>query len=218
MASSDAAQTRILKHMNADHQSSLSHYLQHYSGVPASQSTSPVLTSMTFTSLTILDDSQTAHTIPIAPPMTSWADARAVAVRMDREAKHGLGLDPVTVTRYIPPMGTHLVVFVAAGLTVLSIVFRGWIVPGTVVWEVLQQWFPGGAAWFLTLNGWVAWPMLVVHVAEAVFMARKVRRYGVGLGSALWWKWVGSNAIEGVGAVWRFNAEVKRLKGEEKEH
>ncbi|EPE30606.1 hypothetical protein GLAREA_03573 [Glarea lozoyensis ATCC 20868] len=216
--SSDAAiQKRILTHLNADHAPSLSLYLQHYLSLPASVATNPTLTSMTLDSLTFRTNNGQTHTIPLDPPMKSYAEARARTVAMDAEARKGLGLSTIVLDTYVPPTSAvHLTIafLVLCGFT--SFLTNPYIVPGTYVHDKVLPYFPGGPGWFIWISRSIAVPVLLIHIVESVVMARRLRRYNVERYGGLWWKWMVGTFVEGWGSFQRFD-EVVGAKRREKE-
>ncbi|KAI5806809.1 hypothetical protein DFH27DRAFT_359106 [Peziza echinospora] len=96
-----AIKARIMNHMNADHADSVLLYLQHYTPYTTATATPhpPQLTDISLAHLTITHyPSQTpipggeavTTTIPITPPMASYAEARVRLVAMAEEAQDAL--------------------------------------------------------------------------------------------------------------------------------
>lgn len=109
-ATSDAAaKERIISHMNADHSSSLSDYLQFYAHIQEPLAATAVLLDISLTKMTISTKSSPSGTtttyIPIRPPMESLGDARVRLVDMAYEAMAGLGKSRYVVDFYLPPKG-----------------------------------------------------------------------------------------------------------------
>jgi hypothetical protein len=82
-----AAKERIIKHLNNDHQQSLSYYLQHFNSLSPWEASAPTLTDITFDALTFRTSSGGMSTIPLYPPMASWSEARIRTVEMDLTAR-----------------------------------------------------------------------------------------------------------------------------------
>jgi len=208
--------------MNADHQRSLSYYLQHFNELSASAASKPLLRDITFSSLTIQSADGKPHTIPINPPMKSWSEARTRTVEMDREARAALGISSILITSYEPPRSPlHVTVLALCLLTFVIFVTRAWIVDGTWVYDALLPWFPGGPTWFLGIAKAIALPVLGLHLGEAYWLDRsRLRKHGVEKGTALWYKWIASCFIEGMGCFQRIDATVKRktLEAEKARH
>lgn len=214
-----AAKGRIIKHMNGDHGSSLSLYLQHYCKLSAGASRGAQLEDISFNSLTIKSKHGKTYIIPIEPPMTSWSDARPRVVEMDRVAREALDISPIRITSYIPPTSIfHLTVF---GLCIFTFAIFGLtsynkIVPGTWFYDTILPWFPGGPRMFVELARTIAMPVVGLHALEAWYMDKtRLRKYGVDKGSALWWKWIASCFIEGFGCFQRIDADVKKKTAEQ---
>jgi putative heme iron utilization protein len=99
--SKDAAmKERIIKHMNNDHADSLSLYLQHYNKLSASSARGARMTDISLSAMTFQTTDGKTHTIPLNPPMTSFADARTRSVDMDREARSALDISRIKLTSY----------------------------------------------------------------------------------------------------------------------
>jgi hypothetical protein len=223
-ASNDAAaKARIIQHMNANHQRSLSYYLQHFNQLSARAATSkPLLRDMTFSSLTIQSTDGKLHIVPLNPPLKSWAEARARVVEMDREARAALGISSIAITAYEPPRSPfHVAVFGLCVLTFVVFGARKWIVEGTWVYDAVLPWFPGGPRWFLGIARAIALPVVGIHLGVAYWLDKsRLRKHGIERGMALWYKWIGSCFIEGVGCFHRIDAMVKRktLEAEKARH
>ncbi|APA12285.1 hypothetical protein SS1G_10702 [Sclerotinia sclerotiorum 1980 UF-70] len=221
MASSsekDAAiKKRILTHMNADHASSLSFYLRHYCQLSKNEASNPKLLDISLSSLTISSKSGKSHTIPIDPPLSSYSDARPRFVAMDTQSRTALDISPHTITRYeAPKTFVHRLIFGACLMTIVIFVTQSHIVPGTYFYDNVLRWFPGGAATFVWISAKIAIPTIVIHVAEAFWMDRsRLMKYNVQRGSSVWWKWMTSCLIEGIGSFARVDAMIKQQKKEQ---
>ncbi len=224
----EATNQRILTHMNAQHTSSLQHYLQHYLALPASRSRDPKLTAFELDSLTITNSLNEVHKIPITPPLESYAHARERMVAMDKEAKEGLGIKEQLVGKWTAP--TEIGHKVVAGLVtfyLLSYSLKSFVVPGTPQYQLLDKvwsspvgggFLGGGAEGYLKLQDRIVVPLIVIHAVETVIMAYRLKGAGLKAFSGLWWKWMGSCLIEGVGSHQRLGKEIRRsLKAKEEE-
>ncbi|KAG0646064.1 hypothetical protein D0Z07_8171 [Hyphodiscus hymeniophilus] len=218
---SDPRVDRIIQHLNKDHQESLSLYLQHYKSLPASASSNPLVTDISFDALTISAKGKT-YSIPFDPPMKSWADARERTVDMDRASRAGLGLSSIKITAYEPPRGPiQIGLFVLCLFTLLVNLAPGWFAAGTWFHDTVLPWFPGGPEWFAWAARVAVLPMQVAHFGEAYLLDRtRLRKYGVERGSALWWKWIVSCSFEGFGCFQRIDGEVRRktLEADKNKH
>ena len=212
----EAAKARILKHLNADHQLSLSYYLRHYGGLSSRAAHAPSLTDITFSSMTFRTRDGKTLTIPIDPPMKAWSDARTRTVEMDKEARAALDISDIRITEYESPQGfiQNAIVFgVLLAYTVFSTMHN--YVPGTVIYDKVLPWFPGGPEFFIWLVKRIAIPTVVIHLVESYWLDRsRLRKHGVDRGSELWWKWIGSCFIEGRGSFVRIDERVKIKKAE----
>ncbi|KAG9240788.1 hypothetical protein BJ878DRAFT_268992 [Calycina marina] len=217
-----AAKARIIKHLNADHQKSLTYYLQHYNSLSSFEARSAQLTDITFDAMTFSISWGNTSTVPIYPPMKSWSEARVRTVEMDRESRKALGISPVSITEYEPPKNIfHVTIFALCVLAVVVFATKQWIAPGTFVYDKILPFWPGGPEWFLWISNAIALPVVGIHVAETVYLDyAKLYKYGVVRGSALWFKWIASSMIEGRGAYDRImaTAQKKELEDEKQKH
>jgi hypothetical protein len=212
-ASKDAAaKQRIIKHMNNDHADSLSLYLQHYSKLSARSARGAIMTDISLSAMTFQTTDGKTHTIPLKPPMISFADARTRSVDMDREARSALNVSSIKLTSYLPPRKPeHIIVFALCSMAYINFATKHLMVPGTLYYDKVLPWWPGGPEGYLWTVDKVFWPMLAIHFTEAFLLDRtKLRKYGVERGSSLWWKWMVSVFIEGWGCWKRIDAEVER--------
>jgi hypothetical protein len=141
---------------------------------------------------------------------------------MDRESRSALDISPIAITEYEPPKSPlHITIFGLCIFTFVSFVTRNRIVEGTWFYDKVLPWYPGGPKWFLWCTKVIAFPVLVVHLGEAYWLDRsRLRKHGVDRATALWYKWIASCFIEGVGSFQRFDAIVKRktLEAEKAKH
>lgn len=222
MADADAAaKARIIAHMNRDHATSLSYFLQHFCQLSASQASSPTLVDISLSSLSLSSRDGKIHSIALDPPMTSFADARARTVELDQTARAALDISPYTVTTYVPPSSpVHVTVFGLCALTAVVFATRSYIVPGTLVYDQILHYFPGGPEMFLWLVKKVQPTTLAIHFIEIFLLDRtRLRKYGVRRGSGVWFAWMSSCLIEGYGCFQRVDALVgKQKRAAEKGH
>jgi len=213
-AAKDAAsKQRIITHMNNDHSESLSLYLQHFAQLSARTARDSKMTDISLETMTFRTSDGKTQTIPLSPPMTSYAEARTRSVEMDREAREALNISSIKVTRYLPPRKPlHIVTFAACSLMYVVFATKHMMVPGNWVHDnILPYWPFGGTRGYLWLVKTILWPVLAIHIAEAVHLdGWRLRKHGVERGTLLWWKWVSSIFVEGVGCRLRFEEEVER--------
>jgi hypothetical protein len=200
--------------MNKDHQADLSVILRHKLGVVAQ--TPPELKDISLSSITILADGRT-YTVPISPPMGSWADRRARLVDMTLAARSALGVDaegnPIVVKTFVPPTGFGAVslVGVAFYFACAAAVKLGFVAPGTAAWGAAEAVFPGGGEEFVTVVESILLPVLGIHLGECWWLDRsRLSKFGVPRGGALWWKWTGLCFLTGFPTFKSFDAVVKR--------
>ncbi|KAI0403467.1 hypothetical protein F4802DRAFT_599065 [Xylaria palmicola] len=216
MATSDP-RARIMAHMNRDHTAELSMYLRAFNGLSASAAAGARLTGLSLDALTV-ESASGVHTVRVSPPMGSLADARVRMVDMAARARSSLGLSDVRVDRFVRPRGGGLASFLGVGFYFASALALalGLLRPGTAAWALLDRHFPagsgggGGAATFAWLVRRLFVPVVLIHTAEAWWMARsRLARHGVEAGSALWFKWVLETFVEGYPAFRRFDGLVR---------
>ncbi|KAI1159383.1 hypothetical protein F5B18DRAFT_655724 [Nemania serpens] len=213
MASSDP-RPRIIAHMNKDHAAELKLYLRAFNGLSPSAAADAQLTDLTLDTLSIKSASG-VHAVRISPPMKSLADARVRLVDMAARAQEQLGLSDIRVDRFSGPAGIGLASFIGVAFYFASAaaVALGFVRPGTWVWAPLETYFPYDAAGFIWLVKAIALPVFAIHATEAWWMARsRLARYGVEVGSALWFMWVLETFVEGYPAVVRFDGFVLEEK------
>lgn len=211
-----AAIARAKSHMNANHARELSHYLRHFCGLSARAAADPELTDLSLSGMAIRSRSGREHRVPFDPPLASPAEIRPRVVAMDADARRGLGIADVYVTEYVAPAGFEALVAAGVALYFVCYFTLPLVVPRTVVWDLLEGWFPGGAGGYRWLTSTIFWPVVVIHSAEGWWFHRtRMLPHGVETGSALWWKWLASNWFEGLCAFMRVDrivAEKRRVK------
>lgn len=208
----NASKRTILDHMNADHQDFLSLSLQVYNRVSAQDAQSARLEDITLSDLLITAQG-TRYTVPLDPPMKSMSEARTRVMAMHQNCLSKLGLSDVVVTEYRPPRGFHAVVFGLCLCTYALYSRRAHFVPGSWVYDNLLARMPRFAEICYKIQPALIWGMLAIHGGEAVLlMFRRLKPHRVPVFSRLWFTWVGSNLIEGVGAWQRFDRMVKEKR------
>ncbi|KAL9067580.1 MAG: hypothetical protein Q9161_006769 [Pseudevernia consocians] len=206
----EAAKQRIITHMNNDHQDSLIRYLQYYAQLSSFSARNAHLADISFNNLTILSSNGTPHAIPVKPAMTSWSEARPRVVAMDAEAVAGLGASNITVRKYKPPRGFMTAVFVACALTYISFCRRANFEPGSIFYDTLLKKAPSFANFCRIIQPLLFWFMIVFHGGEAVWMAKgRLEKHTVRMFSRVWWMWVLSCYVEGIGSYVRFDECVR---------
>ncbi|KAI9847378.1 MAG: hypothetical protein M1837_002566 [Sclerophora amabilis] len=211
-----ATRERIMKHMNADHQDSLCRYLEFYCRLPSSLARHARLAEITFDHM-ILTSAGTRNIIPFDPPLQSWSDVRPRVVKMDEDAMTGLGRSDITIREYKAPKGFHAVVFALVVLTVILNSRRQNFLPGSYLYDKILHHFPGTTEFLRMLQAPILFIIFVVHISEATWFDRsRLVKHNIPRLSRLWWTWIISNLVEGVGSFQRFDRLVAR-KQEEKD-
>lgn len=204
------AHQRIITHMNKDHQDSLIRFLEHHAHISSRSARNATLADITLNSLTIISSNRSRHVIPLEPPMKSWSEARERMVAMDQVALRGLGRSDITVKKYKRPKGFLAVVFVAAGCTIVCFSRRSNFLPGSRLYDSVLRHVPSFARFCYDIQPFLLYPVLAIHVSEAVWMeTTRLEKHNVPRFSKLWWKWVLSTFVEGVGAFIRLDMIVK---------
>ncbi len=221
-------QQRIIKHMNADHRDSLIRFLEHKHSLSSASASTAHLADIelswmliTFRSPSFLPIFTTRVLVDFEPPLQSYKEVRERLVNMDKDAIEALGRDDITVKEYKRPRGFHTVVFTAVILTVAVFWTSRNFKPGSTLHDNFLYGSPN-ITWFLrTVQPIVFWIIVTLHPVEALWMDRtRLRKHSVPRLSGLWWKWMLSTLVEGVGAFQRLDAMVmkKRLDKERQKH
>jgi hypothetical protein len=132
------------------------------------------------------------------PPMASFRDARERLVQMDKECTQALGRSDITIKEYTAPTGLYLVLFIIVSTTLVAFRTRKNFETGSIISAVV----PGSFAQFCwTIQPFIWYGMLAIHGVETWHMARgRLRKHNVNTRSKVWWSWIGTTFIEGVGA------------------
>ena len=205
----EAAKQRIITHMNNDHQDSLIRYLRYYAQLSSFSARNAHLADISFNNLTILSNG-TPHVIPIKPAMTSWSEARPRVVAMDGEAVAGLGASNITVKKYKPPSGFMTVVFVACALSYIAFSRPGNFEPGSFFYDTLLRKSPSFARFCRVVQPWILTFIITVYTAETLWLVKgRLEKHTVRMFSRVWWMWVLSCWVEGMGSGVRFDQCVR---------
>jgi len=172
-------------------------YLEYYHKLPGYKAYDGKIADISLTHLSFSCAGETYQT-PFEPPMTSYREARERVVEMDKECVGGLGRSDITVMEYIPPHGPYLIGFVVVSVTFIAFSMRSNFEKGGYIAAVVPS---GFASFCWTIQPFVLYPMLVIHLVEAYHMARgRLTKHSVNIRSGVWWQWLGSTFIEGVGS------------------
>ena len=209
------ARARIVKHMNTDHGDSLSRYLEFYNRLPKKMTAEARIEELR-SEYMIIESRSSRNLIPIDPPLAEdWSDARTRFTQMDRAALTGLGRSDLVITRYVPPTGFHLVVFLACVATYVAFCRRANFSPDSFfVYRLLGlHHLPWLARFCYSIQPLLFPFMIVLHIAEATWLhVVRLSPFGVETGSRLWFTWILSIAVEGVGAKIRFDRLVEQQR------
>lgn len=212
-AQETVAKTRIITHMNNDHQDSLVRLLEYFCHLSSFSSRNARLTDITYDNLTIQTGNRfglCAHSIPILPAMTSWADARGKLVALDATATAGLNRSKITVKKYVKPTGFMAVIHFLVVSTFAVFCRPANFEPGSWIYDYVWVYIPG----FARSRHWMQLLLLSfmfgVHGAEALWMIKsRLRKHTVPTFSKLWCAWVLSCFFEGAGSFVRFDKIVE---------
>ncbi|PWY82907.1 integral membrane protein [Aspergillus heteromorphus CBS 117.55] len=211
-----------ITHMNANHQDSLSAYLQVYCDVSARAAQSARLEDISLSDLVIrTTHDNTRYTVPLSPPMQSFSESRTRLVAMHKECLARLGRSDITITTYRRPEGKEIFLFALCVSAYVAFWHRGNFLPGAWVYETVGlAAVPGFARVCYKAQPLVLAILGGSHVVEASLLTvKRLRRYGVPVLSWVWCAWVVSNLIEGFTVWMRFDRVVKeeRAKREHRE-
>jgi hypothetical protein len=212
MTSKDTAiKARIITHMNADHSTSLTRYLEHFCLLPSPKDAQ--LEEIHLDHLIVSSNgSQTRNIIPFDPPLRSYVEARERLIAMDEMALEGLGRSDIGAIVYERPRGWMAVMFWACFTAMVVFCRRGNFVEGSLMHHAVLKYLPPS---FLRFS-YVVQPLLfyimaAVHLSEAGWMAySRLKRHRMALMGGLWWKWILSTFVEGYGAFLRFDELVRK--------
>lgn len=181
-------------------------YLEYYAKVPRMRSSSAELKDVDLTKMTIVAGGR-PYNVPFTPPLSTYQEVRERVVQMDQESIKGLNRSPVTIKEYLPPKKpVHVITLVASFLTLLMYSRQENLFPGSAPYEAIFKHVPQFAEFAAKIRPYVLSLMLAIHGSEAILMTIRLEKHSVPLFSRLWWAWVVSNFIEGVGAFQRFVA------------
>lgn len=130
--------------------------------------------------------------------MTSYREARERVVEMDKECLAGLNRSDITVNEFLPAHGPYLAGFIVVTVTFIAFSTRRNFDRDGYVAAVVPS---GFSQFFWTIQPFVLYPMLVIHILESFHMATgRLRKHNVNVRSKIWWQWLGTTFIEGVGS------------------
>ena len=145
--------------------------------------------------------------------MASLSEARTRLIEMDVIALNALHRSPITLKTYRGPRGFHAVVFVTCFLTYLLLLRESNVQPGSLLYDTLLRHVTPFARFVENVRLLVLVPMVLLHLIEAWFMTERMRKHSVPFGGSLWWAWVVSSFIEGVGSFQRYVLLVSGFPG-----
>lgn len=208
-ASDEVIKTRIISHMNKDHQDSLSRYLEAYAGISHYLARSPKLEDLTLSSLTI-QYAAGRKTIPISPPVSSLSEARTRLVTMHEECGRQLGRDSITVKSFRWPGILHISSLLCVLLGLVFFTDGSYFAPGSVLSSTLIRPVPQVARFMEQYHWYIWWAIIIIHAGEAGLMTVWMKKYNVPPFSKVWMLYVGFTALEGYGCGARLHAKVAK--------
>lgn len=221
-----AMKSRIITHMNADHQLSLRLYLQHYCHVPSSGTVKASLEDISTDHIT-LNSSFGRHVVPFDPPMKSLMEGREKLVAMHQHCLQELDLSDIVIDDYQLPRAVFPYVLAALVVLIgLTFPFRESLRPESrsVIYDI---WSLGGRVPQLASLSHALAPAVLcfiylAHGVEMVVLARtRLRKHWVETFSRTWWLWLGECALVGYSAFQHLDRMVKKkadAKGGKAQH
>ncbi|CAN8104010.1 unnamed protein product [Discula destructiva] len=223
------SKARTITHMNNDHGDDMVAILRHYAGLTEAQAAGAKMEDLDLATMSIRANTG-LHAVLVEPPMASWGDRRARIVDMTLAARKALGIDgagqpdqdhaapPAAVQLYLPE-GVGVLSFAGVMWYFVSaaVVFSGNMQEGSLFWRLIQAaHFPQGPELYRWLVEIILLPMLAIHIAEAVYMAKsRLAPKGVPAGSKMWWLWVVCAFFEGAPCWQKWDRRVLgKQKGE----
>jgi hypothetical protein len=181
-------------------------YLENYSKVPYGRASYAKLVDISLSTMTI-ETKGKQYTIPLDPPMNSWAEARERYVQMDQQCVAALDRHPTSIRSYRPPSKLgHLFMWVSCSFLFLTLPRKANWLPGTLVGDLVAK---AGLSNLFLKTRWLTWCFMVVtHAYEAYLMSQKMRKHSVPFWNRVWWSWVCSSMVEGFTSFWRLDEEV----------
>lgn len=208
------AKTRIITHMNKEHQDTIVRLLEHFYGFSSYAARNARLYDMTLHTLYITTSPSSGsakkdnYVVTLYPPLGSWGEARERLAALDKRTVTGLGREPVTLKRYIPPKGLHLIVGITCLLVYIVLGRRANLSPATCP-KAIKPWlerYPAVAEFLWNIQPKAFYPLVGIHIVELLALARlRLTKYSVPVGSGLWWKWIIGTFIEGFGSFQRID-------------
>lgn len=151
--------------------------------------------------------------------MEDYSETRARLKAMHEDCLKALDLSDVKITRYVPPQAflERLTLFIIVAST-LAFSRQKNFVPGSWFYSTFGLAYVPNFAWLnRTIQPWPIVVMLVIHMGEAVWMARtRLRKHQVRRGSGLWWKWVGTCFAEGLPSFRRLDGIIRETGARER--
>lgn len=212
----EKSKARIITHMNNDHHDSVIsmylsssvfevltdaqqvvRYLEHYHHLPGYQAFKGKISDASLDHIAFECAGQIYKT-PLNPPMASFREGRERLVQMDKECREALDRSDITVKDFLPATGIYLASFVLISAVFLAFGLRSNFEEGSVLSALLPRSF---ARFCWTVQPFVFYGMLAIHSAETWHMSRgRLRKHNVNIRSRVWWLWMATTFIEGVGS------------------
>ncbi|KAF3765681.1 hypothetical protein M406DRAFT_322042 [Cryphonectria parasitica EP155] len=213
------SKARTITHMNKDHAADMSAILRHHARLSEAQAADAEMLDLDLATMTIRSAAGVQH-VALDPPMGTWSDRRTRLADMTIEARAALGLPPpaegggAAAVAWYPPQGVGILSFTGVIWYFVSatLVLSGHARPGSGLWQFAKAiHFPGGPETYVWLVRFLLVPMIAIHVAEAVYMARsRLAPAQVPVVSTVWLLWVATTFFEGVTAWQRWDRLVLR--------
>jgi len=207
--SEEAVKTRIISHMNDDHQDSLVRYLEHYVHLSSYAARNARLVGVSLSAM-VITASGMSHVVSFDPPLKSFSEVRTRVVVMDAETREALGRSEVTIKKFEWPKTLTNRVFAYGGGTLL------WVAAGLMSQQFMYQNIYRYIPWAEVYEKyharqWVSLFLAATHSYEALFLLRPMlKKHSVPTGSLLYWRWMSMNFwIDGFMTLQRFQKAVQ---------
>ncbi|KAG9123075.1 hypothetical protein FRC07_000263 [Ceratobasidium sp. 392] len=215
---------RIIRHMNADHQDSLAHYLQYYAKASPSEATTAELVDintggMTITRITEPNGPPRPIVVPIDPPMDSLSQARERLVAMEFESLEGLGLSRWKIDTYpVPTLAGSIYAISSCALLALLLFPDQRLRPGAKARQFLLFDSENVARFLYMYQREGRSVIMGVAVYNAVMrMRRRLKRHCYASSWGIWATWFTAALLEGPFACWTFDRNVQTAESKVKD-
>lgn len=210
---------RIIRHMNADHQDSLSFYLRYYTKAKPSEAATAQLVdintaAMTITRVTEPNGPPRPVVVAIDPPMKSLSEARERLVAMSFESLEGLGMSRWKFEKYPLPTLTGLIYAMVSCTLLAMLMFPDQTLPPGAEARQLFLFDSDKAARFLYMYQREGRSIIMGTAVynAAMRMRRRLQRHCYTANWAVWVTWLVVALLEGPIACRSFDRIVRNME------